>query len=125
TDPNDTPADDLLAVVITTLPPATDGVLELDGSAVTALQVVTVADINDGDLTFEAATNVTGNGRGAFTFQVRDDGGTTNGGIDTDQSPNHFSFNITNLNDAPAGTDATKTVLEDGIYTLAASDFGF
>ena len=29
------------------------------------------------------------------------------------------------MNDAPAGTDSSKTINEDGTYTFAAADFGF
>src|SRR5262249_15353537 len=58
-------------------------------------------------------------------FQVQDDGGTANGGVNLDQSANTFTFNVTPVSDAPAGTDVAKTILEDGSYTFAAADFGF
>jgi hypothetical protein len=35
------------------------------------------------------------------------------------------SINVTAVNDAPSGTDATRTIAEDATYTFAASDFGF
>ena len=123
TDPNDTPANTLLAVKITTLPGA--GSLKLNGVAVTAGQTVAVADINAGLLKFTPAANANGTGYTNFTFQVQDNGGTANGGVDLDQSPNTFTFNVTPVNDAPAGADVTKTLLEDGVYTFATSDFGF
>ena len=44
-----------------------------------------------------------------FTFQVQDDGGTANGGVDLDQSANTITINVTSVNDAPAGTDKTVT----------------
>ena len=68
-----------------------------------------------------------GNGAalGSFTFQVVDNGGTANSGQDTDQTPNTITFNVTSVNDAPAGTSATFTVLEDTPRTFAAADFGF
>ncbi|MCI0683115.1 MAG: right-handed parallel beta-helix repeat-containing protein, partial [Gemmataceae bacterium] len=50
TDPNDSPADAFLAVKITTLP--SDGVLKLNGVAVTAGQFVLVTDIDAGKLKF-------------------------------------------------------------------------
>ena len=57
-------------------------------------------------------------GYASFTFQVQDDGGTANGGVDLDQSPNTMTINVTAVNDAPAGTNKTVTALEDTAYTL-------
>ncbi|MDI2146167.1 hypothetical protein KBJ94_29400, partial [Pseudomonas sp. ITA] len=61
-------------------------------------QVIAVSDL--GQLTFTPLTNRNGSGIGSFTFQVRDDGGTANGGMDTDPTPNTFAFNITSVKDA-------------------------
>ncbi|MFN6131130.1 MAG: hypothetical protein ACK494_19825, partial [Planctomycetota bacterium] len=110
TDPLDSPANTFTAVTITTLPPATDGVLRLSGAAVTAGQSILVANIPN--LTFTPADNVNGNARGAFTFQVQDNGATNN----IDLSANSFAFNINSVADAPAGTDATRTVNEHTAY---------
>jgi len=96
-DANDSPANTLLAVKITTLPLA--GSLKLNNVAVTAGQVVAVADINAGLLKFSPAANANGAGCANFTFQVQDDGGTGNGGVDLDQSPNTFTFNVTAVRD--------------------------
>src|SRR5262249_14149640 len=74
TDPNDSPANKLLAVKITTLPGA--GVLKLDGVAVNAGDMVSAADIAANKLTFTPAANANGVGYASFTFQVQDDGGT-------------------------------------------------
>ncbi|MFN9914346.1 MAG: hypothetical protein ACK53L_17285, partial [Pirellulaceae bacterium] len=107
------------AVTITTLPPVADGVLRLSGFAVTAGQSIPVADIPN--LTFTPAANVNGNPRGAFTFQVQDNGATNN----IDLSPNSFAFWITPTPDAPAGTDATRAIIEDHGYQFQVADFGF
>src|SRR5437764_895892 len=81
----------LAAVKISTLPAA--GTLKYNGTAITAAQVtagfeVSAADITAGKLTFEPAANANGSGYASFTFQVRDDGTTANGGVDLDQTPN-------------------------------------
>jgi hypothetical protein len=123
TDPNDTPANNLLAVKITTLPAA--GSLTDNNVAVVVGQFISVADINGGKLKFTPAADANGSPYASFTFQVQDDGGTTNGGVDLDQSPNTITINVTAVNDAPAGADKTVTILEDSSYTFAASDFGF
>ena len=60
-----------------------------------------------------------------FTFQVRDNGGTANGGVDLDQSPNTITIDVTPVNDAPTGTDKTVTTLEDTPYVFGTADFGF
>ncbi len=121
TDPIDTPSDALQAVIITTLP--VDGILELSGTAVTAGQEISLANISN--LTFTPAANEYGTGYTDFTFQVKDDGGTADGGVDTDQSPNMITFNVTQVNDAPEGADNTVTTLEDTPLSFTAADFGF
>src|SRR6185436_2550301 len=71
------------------------------------------------------AANANGAGYTTFTFQVQDDGGTANGGVDLDQSANTITVNVTSVNDAPAGADKTVTTLEDTDYVFTAADFGF
>jgi len=78
--------------------------------AVTAGQAIAAGDIPN--LVFTPAANANGVGADSFTFQVQDDGGTSDGGVDTDQTPNTFTFDITSVNDAPDGTDATLSTLE-------------
>src|SRR5262249_6868344 len=70
-------------------------------------------------------TTSTGPGAPSLTFKWRDNGGTANGGVDTDQSANTFSFDITSVNDAPQGTSNTVTTNEDTTYTFTSTDFGF
>jgi hypothetical protein len=91
-------------VVITTLP--TNGVLLLNGVPVTvAGTFVTAAQIAGNQLVFQSDANENGSPYATFTFQVRDDGGLLNGGIDTDQSPNTLTFNVNPVNDAPTSTN--------------------
>jgi hypothetical protein len=122
-DPNDSPSNSLAAVKITTLPTA--GTLKDNGVAVTVGQFISVSDIDAGRLEFTPAANAQGAGYASFTFQVQDDGGTVNGGVNLDQSPNTITFNVTSVNDAPAGANKTITTLEDTAYTFSAADFGF
>ncbi|MGY4175758.1 VCBS repeat-containing protein [Bradyrhizobium sp. USDA 4518] len=122
-DAHDSPANALAAVKITTLPGG--GTLTDNGVAVTAGQLVSVADINAGLLKFAPAADANGSPEASFTFQVQDDGGTANGGVDLDQSANTMTINVTSVNDAPAGADNTVTTLEDTAYTFTATDFGF
>jgi len=112
-----------LAVKIITLPGA--GTLTYNGVAVTTGQLITAGDIGSGMLVFTPAANANGTGYASLTFQVQDNGGTANGGLDTDATPNTITFNVTSVNDAPAGANNTLTLLEDGSHTFTASEFGF
>src|SRR5205085_2100614 len=101
------------------------GSLTLNGGAVSAGQSVSLAAITAGQLVFSPAANANGNAYASFTFQVQDDGGIANGGVNLDQSPNTLTINVTSVNDAPVGTDNTLTINEDTPRTLTAADFGF
>src|SRR5205814_299077 len=84
-DPNDTPQNSLLAVKITTLPAV--GSLTNNNVAVAAGASVPEADISSGKLKFTPAANGSGSPYASFTFQVQDNGGTANGGVDLDPTP--------------------------------------
>ena len=107
TDPNDSPANALQSVVIATLPTA--GTLRLSGVAVTAGQEILAADITAGKLSFTPAADGAGTNYSSFTFQVRDAGGTANGGVNLDASPNKLTIDVTNVNDAPV-LDSSKAL---------------
>ncbi|MET0382596.1 MAG: hypothetical protein ABW032_04150, partial [Burkholderiaceae bacterium] len=98
-DPNDPTADAFAAVKITTLPGA--GTLTDNGVAVVAGASVDKADLDAGRLVFTPAANANGAGYAAFTFQVQDNGGTLNGGADTDPTPRTMTINVTPVDDAP------------------------
>jgi VCBS repeat-containing protein len=117
-DPNDSPANALTAVKITTLP--ANGSLTLNGVAVVAGQSVSLAAIDAGLLVFTPAADANGAGYASFTFQVQDDGGTANGGVDLDQSPNTLTIDVTAVNDVPINTvPASITTNEDTAVKLA------
>ncbi|MET4696342.1 retention module-containing protein [Endozoicomonas lisbonensis] len=105
--------DTLSSVTITTLPAA--GSLTLNGSAVTANQVIAAADIPD--LVFAPAANTNGTNYANIGFTVSD--GSLNSGTQT------LIIDVTTGNDAPTASDNTLTVAEDGSHTFSASEFGF
>ena len=92
TDPNDSPANALQSVIIGGA--ATNGELRLNGSKITTSTEVSAADIAAGKLVFVPDTGESGTSYATFTFQVRDDGGTANGGADTDPSANTITINV-------------------------------
>jgi pimeloyl-ACP methyl ester carboxylesterase len=91
-DPKDIPANNLLAVKITTLP--TNGSLTNKGTIVNAGESISATDITAGNLQFTPATDTKGLNYANLTFQVQDDGGTANGGIDLDQTPNTITIDV-------------------------------
>jgi hypothetical protein len=123
TDPRDTPANNLIAVQISTLPGA--GSLLLNGVAVGAAQSVSIADINAGNLVFNAAAGANGAGYASFSFRVQDDGGIAGGGADLDAVARTMTIDVTSVNDAPTGTSKTMVTLEDTPVVFTLADFGY
>src|SRR5207249_345156 len=85
----------------------------------------TLTDIAAGKLQFTPTANANGLAYAAFTFQVQDDGGTTNDGVDLDPSAKTITVNVASVNDAPQGAGKTVTTREDTPYIFGATDFGF
>jgi hypothetical protein len=101
-----------------------DGVFMLGDAVVESGQAIAASDLSS--LSFHAAANGQGNGYAALTFRLMDDGGTANGGTDTETTAHTLTFNITSVNDAPRGEDKTINYLEDsGKHVLSAGMFGF
>ena len=112
-DPNDVPPNSLLAVRIATLPAA--GSLTLNGVAVTTGQTISAVDISNSLLRFTPAADANGTGYASFTCQVQDSGGTANGGVDLDPTPNTITIDVTAVNDAPVAADDRLSIAFDGI----------
>ena len=114
----DVDGDALSSVKITQLPAA--GSLTLNGSAVTANQVITAADIPN--LVFTPAANTDGANYASMTFTVSD------GALES--APATLTINVDNVdstpaNSAPVAADSAVTLDEDGSHTFSASEFGF
>src|SRR5439155_3615457 len=97
----DQDGDGLLSVRIATLPAR--GTLTLSNSPVVAGQFIPLADLNLGNFRYVPAANASGTA--SFTFQVKDDGGTANGGADLDPVGALETVNVTAVNDAPIGAN--------------------
>ena len=110
-----TDADDALASVkIVTGPSA--GSLEFDGAAVTADQVVTTAQLDNGDLVFTPAANAHGSGYATFTFKVSD-------GEAESADAYTMTVDVTAVNDAATGAPTISGTTMVG-QTLTASTLG-
>ena len=105
--------DSLKSVKVVTLPAATEGALALNGTAVTANQVIAKADL--GTLVFTPVANW--NGAAAFTFKVAD---TTDA---ESASAATATVTVTAVNDVPVASALSVSTLEDTALTFAASDF--
>ena len=122
-DPNSSPANTLAAVKISTLP--STGTLTDNNVPVTAMQFVSLADINAGLLVYTPATNAAGPGVASFTFQVQDTGSTLNGGANLDPVAKTMTINVTPIGSAPVGASNTVGTLQTVPYSFLVSDFRF
>ncbi|MEZ6059074.1 MAG: hypothetical protein R3C19_01800 [Planctomycetaceae bacterium] len=98
---SDVDGDNLQSVILTTF--ASNGTLFVDvnddgvidaGEALTIGQAVTAPIIQAGQLKFRPVAGASGIGYDSFSFQVRDDGGTANGGVDIDPTPNTMTIDV-------------------------------
>ncbi|MCC2958935.1 VCBS domain-containing protein [Massilia sp. IC2-278] len=112
----DVDANTLVAVKISSLPQT--GSLSLDGVAVEAGQFVSAADIAAGKLVYTPAPDRSGPALASFGFQVQDNGGTANGGVDLDPVARTLSIDVTPVNDAPVMTAAAPVMLTIGENAL-------
>ena len=122
-DPSDPVPDQFQAVVISAVP--VTGTLTINGTAVSAGQILSATDIATGNLAYTPSANNYGQGFDNLLFRVIDSGSTANGGQNQDLSDNQLIFDIDSISDAPAGSDKTLTINEDTAYTLKTTDFGF
>ncbi len=113
---SDVDGDPLTRVRIDTLP--ADGTVLLSGVAVTAGQIITVANITSGNLKFRPDANENGSPYTTFTFSVGE--ATTFAA-----SPSTMTVNVTAVNDVPTGGNRTVTTAEDTDFTFTTSDFPF
>ena len=99
----------LAAVKISSLPAA--GTLSYNGAAIrgqVSAGFEVSAAICGRHVALRAGHQCQRRGHASFGFQVRDDGGTANGGSDLDRAPT-LTIDVTAVNDAPAGTNTTVT----------------
>ncbi|HEX8582890.1 MAG TPA: hypothetical protein VF680_00585 [Allosphingosinicella sp.] len=101
-------------VKIATLPAT--GTIKLDGIAIDAGAAITKAQLDASQFTYEPGVG-SGGTAPTFTFQVQDDGGTANGGVDVDPTPNTFTLSIpavgaTPVDDTGLTTEAATTLVD-------------
>jgi len=107
--------DALSAVRIDTLPTA--GTLTLSGTAVTAGQVITTADLAASQLVFTPAADANGTGYARVAFSVRDSTSLY------DPTPNTLTVNVTAVNDRPVMTaNSGSSVAEGGTDTITSAE---
>ncbi len=91
-DPGDSPANHLQAVRINTLPQ--QGLLTNRGIPLSPQQWVSVSDLRASQLVFTPFEETYGYGYATFSFQVQDDGGTANGGVDLSPRSNQITLDV-------------------------------
>ncbi|MFC6463210.1 beta strand repeat-containing protein [Paracoccus aerius] len=115
-DPLDEGANQLASITITSLP--TDGQLLLNGQEITVGTIVSRADLEGGALVYAPPADANGSDLARFGFRVTDNGGTANGGRNTDTTDRIMVINVDPVNDAPVlvpGTSMGSTLTEDDI----------
>ena len=101
------------------------GTLTNNGVPVVPGTDISAADIAAGRLAYTPVANTSGNAQAYLVFTVRDNGGTANGGVDTDPVANALNFNVVPVNDAPTATGLTQSlaIAEDAapatLFTVA------
>jgi hypothetical protein len=90
----------LLGIRVLSLPAG--GVLSLDGAAVQAGQTIAAADIAAGKFRFTPAAS----GDTSFSFVVFDNGGTSNGGVNTDTTPRKLQIVVATVQSEPIKVSA-------------------
>ena len=113
---SDPDGDSLQQVQITSL--ETVGALQLSGVDVILNQVIAMADITAGNLTFTPVPDANGAGYDSFQFLVHD-------GTDYSAAANTMTIDVTAVNDAPTAADNTVVTLEDTAYVFTVADFNF
>ena len=123
-DPSDSVSpNSLLAVKMTTVPGAGTGTLKNNGVTVNAGDSVSAANIAAGLLVFTPVLDGSGSPLATFTFQVQDNGGTANSGVDLDQSANTFTINVNAGNDAPINSvPGTQGINEEASVTFSTGN---
>ncbi|RZI79930.1 MAG: hypothetical protein EOP38_24035, partial [Rubrivivax sp.] len=122
TDPSDNPANGMLAVKISSLPAS--GTLSLNGTPVNIGDFVLASDIVAGKLQFLAAADDTGAAYTSFGFQVQDDGGVANNGVDLDAVIRTMTIDVAAVNDAPTAVIVPPSYSASEQTTLALQGTG-
>lgn len=119
---SDSDGDGFFAIRIATLP--ADGQLRISGVAVQAGDTIAVSAIAQGLLTFVPDADEFGTPYTSFTFQVQDNGGTANGGVDTDPTPRTLTINLTQDDVPPTAVADAPTTAENAVLSgnLLAND---
>ena len=95
----DSDSDQLAGIVIGSLPEAGD--LVISNNPVVVGDFISINDIDDGNFVLIPMPGELDSTFSGFDYQVRDNGGTVNGGADTDATSNRIDFNFVGVNDAP------------------------
>ncbi|WP_439543499.1 beta strand repeat-containing protein [Hyphomicrobium sp.] len=125
---SDLDGDDFFGIVISNMTDARFGssdFIRVNGAFISDGTFISAANIAAGLVKTTSAGNDNGPAHYTFDFQVVDDGGTLNGGVNIDATPNRFTVDITPVNNSPNGADKTLTTSEDTPVTLSVADFGF
>jgi hypothetical protein len=84
-----------------------------NGYPVSGMQWLSATDIAAGNFIFSPASNASGVAYISLEFKVHDDGGTSDGGFDLDETWKMIIIHVTPANDAPTANIGMKVTTED------------
>ena len=87
--------------------------------------IYSAADIAAGRLTFVPTANLAGTGAASIRFIVVDNGPTGLFNQNADPSANRLTFDISPVNDPPAGKELRATIDEDTAHVLTLANLGY
>ena len=108
-----------------TVDPSSAGTLSLNGSTISAPTAVSVAQLDSHDLVFHPTTGASGTGYASIGFQVQDDGGTANGGVDTDPTTRTLTIDVAaHAVSNGAGSDTVTGTGGSDVFAWTLADRG-
>ncbi len=115
--------DNFSAVRIVTLP--VSGSLSVNDRVPFVGEIISRAVIDAGGLRFDTPVDSHGDAFASFLFRVIDDGTVAHAGVIEDPVARQMIVTVLPVNDAPAAVSKSISIIEDTVYTMMESDFGF
>ncbi|WP_262694167.1 calcium-binding protein, partial [Kordiimonas aquimaris] len=115
---SDVDGDSFHSVRIDTLNLAAGDIFTNGGVPIQAGDIISLKDIDDGDIKYTPVDDGFGVARTSFTFSVND-------GTSFAATPSTFSFDVAQGNQSPATSDSNVSSAEGVTYVFSSADFNF
>ena len=115
---NDVDGDSFASVRVDTLNLAPGDIFTNGGVPIQPGDVITLKDIDDGDIRYTSVDDGFGVARTSFTFSVND-------GTSFASTPSTFNFNVAQGNQSPVNANSTVNSTKGATYVFSEADFNF